>query len=223
MIKILIAIDGACKRNGQPDCISVGAAWIQTEDGKLLFKSKLETCSTSQRGELNGLLEALRYAVGQASPTEDIILITDSEYIYNTVALSWCFKWRDNGWTNADGNETKNTDMWTEVCQLLDALNNPVERVFIEWTKGHCVHYTPGNTKMAMRIDPSGIELYTRISTIAHMPANMDNIIAKFLTERREHDKPAVPREVALEWAIANATVDCIASYVVNLMNNAII
>lgn len=169
---MLIATDGACKRNGTPQCSSLGVAWIETEDGQLLYKSKFETQSTSQRGEINGLLEALRYAVEHASNEEDIIIITDSEYLYNTVMLDWCFKWRAADWIGGQG-PVKNPDLWKEVCKLLDILNGQMPRVFLQWTKGHLIHYTPGNIKQAMLVDPEGLELYKRVSSVANRPADM--------------------------------------------------
>lgn len=221
MSEILIAIDGACKRNGKPDCMSVGAAWIQTEDGNLFYKSKFETESTSQRGEINGLMEALKYAHSYSRPDEHVIIITDSQYLYNTVMLGWCFKWRENGWVNADGQETKNADLWEAISVLLDLINELGERVFMEWTKGHMVHYTKGNIKKAMLVDANGIELFSRITTMANRPADRQNIINKFNKERNEHGCISVPENVALDWAIANATADGIAFYIVNTIYDA--
>lgn len=219
---MLIATDGACKRNGKPDCLSTGVAWIQTESGNYLFKAKIEMESTSQRGEINGLLEGLKYATHNAAPNEDIIIISDSEYLCNTVSLGWCYKWRDNGWTNADGQATKNADLWNHACNYLSVLNQHHERVFIEWTKGHTVHYTAGAIKQALAIDPTAIELFTRVTTMANRIADRDNIINRFLKERIEHSKLAVPREIALEWAIANCMADSLAGYIVKLADEQI-
>lgn len=216
MRAIIIAIDGACKRNGKPNCTSAGAAWIGTEAGEYLFRSKFELESTSQRGEINGLIEALKYAADYSYSEEVIVIITDSEYLLNTVGLGWCYKWRENGWKNADGNDTKNADLWSIVCMLLDKINHTEERVYIEWIKGHCIHYTPGNIRRAMLEDDTGLELYSKIITKAHMPADIDNIINKVIGERREHGKMVLPRETALEWAIANTMADCLAYYIAN-------
>ena len=218
---MLISIDGSCKRNGSPDCLSVGVAWIQTEQGSFEFKARVEAESTSQRGEINGLLEALRFAAVQASLEEDVIIITDSQYLYNTVSLGWCFKWKRNGWFNADGQPTKNSDLWAEICGLLNDLNKPYERVYIEWVKGHGVHYSPGAIKQGMMADPTGIELFNRVTTMANRIADKENIINRFLKERAEHDNQAVPREIALEWAIANCMADCLASYIVKVIDDA--
>ena len=212
---MLIAIDGACKRNGEPTCSSSGVAWIQTEDGQFLFKSRFETCSTNQRGEINGLLEALIYAVKNATPDEDIIIVTDSEYLHNTVAYEWYAKWKSNNWIGSVG-LVKNADMWKKISSLLEALNG---RVFMQWTKGHLMAYTPGNINQAMQADPTGVELYTRIMSVANRDSERSRIIADFLRQRIEHDKSTVPDALAIDWVIANTVADCIASYVVRIMD----
>lgn len=217
---MLISIDGACKRNGKPDCISVGVAWIHDEQGNMLFKSAVEQQSTSQRGEINGLLEALKYAKQHSHIGEDIIIVTDSEYLYNTVMLEWCFKWRNNGWISASGTTPKNDDMWEQVCQLLDAIGT--DRVFLQWTKGHIVHYTPSHIRQAMVADISGVELYSRILAMASRVCDKPRIIKDFLKERQEHDKMSVPEEIAFEWAVANATADALASYIVTAFDAAL-
>jgi len=222
LIYILIAIDGACKRNGDPTCSSSGVAWIETKDGDLLFKAKFETCSTSQRGEVNGLLEALHYAVDNASKDEDIIIITDSEYLYNTVTLNWVGKWQANNWMGAMG-KVKNSDLWDTAWKYLSKLNTPNERVFMQWTKGHLLHYTTGNIKKAMMADQTGIELFTRISAIANRPSERTRLIKEFNRERAEHDKECPPDEIALAWVIANTVADSIASYIVQMMDNLMV
>ena len=217
---MLIATDGACKRNGTPECCSIGVAWIQTEDGDMLYRSRFEsTESTSQRGEINGLIEGLKYAVENASDDEDIIVITDSEYLYNAVELGWCMKWRDARWFGGMG-PVKNPDLWAEVCRLLDALNRFEPRVYMQWTKGHIVHYTAGKVKQAMVVDPAGVELFTRIVAVANRPADRSRIIQDFVKYRREHNKLWPPPETCLEWAIANAMADSLAGYLVTLMDN---
>ena len=219
---MLIAIDGACKRNGDPTCSSAGVAWIETEAGEFVYKAKFETGSTSQRGEVNGLLVALKYAVENASPEEDIIIVTDSEYLYNTVTLEWVKKWQANNWTGATG-KVKNSDLWAIAWNYLTNLNRQQERVFMQWTKGHLIHYTPGNIKQAMRDDPLGIELYTRISSIANRGSERSRIIKDFIRERSEHDKESPPDDIALEWVISNTVADCLATYIVQAMDNLIV
>ena len=212
---MLIAVDGACKRNGQPTCSSCGVAFIQTDSGDILFKSRFETNSTNQRGEINGLYEALLYATANAGPDEDIIIVTDSEYLHNTVAYDWCFKWRSNNWVGSTG-LVKNSDQWSKICALLDKLPG---RVFMQWTKGHLLPYTLGNIKTAMRADPTGVDLFMRISAIANRGSERARIISDFNYQRAKHDKQIVPDEIALSWVVANTTADCIATYVEGIMD----
>lgn len=219
---MLVAVDGACKRNGQPTCVSSGVAWIETEGGDLLFKSKFETKSTNQRGELNGLLEALKYAAEKGGMNEDIIIITDSEYLYNAITLEWINKWQVNNWIGAIG-KVKNSDLWAKIWEQLSVINRYHERVFMSWTKGHLLHYSKSNIIRAMREDPTGIELYTRISSIANRSSERSRILKEFFYERTIHDKENPPEDIALEWIIANTTADCLATYIVQIMDDIIV
>jgi len=216
---MLIAIDGACKRNGQETCSSTGVAWIQTEDDNFLFLSKFETCSTSQRGEINGLISALNYARCEASSDEDIIIITDSEYIHNTVSLDWVHKWKANNWIGGQGVTVKNSDQWNVACSLLDELNANHERVFMQWTKGHLISYSATNIATAMKKDNTGVELYTRVVSIANRPCEHDRIVKDFIYNRVAHDKDFPPPELCLNWVIANTVADAIATYVEEIMD----
>ena len=216
---MLIAIDGACKRNGKVDCISAGVAWVQTEENDLYYVSYIEEGSTSQRGEIYGLLKALKEAASTPK-TEDIIIVTDSEYVYNTVMLEWCFKWEANDWLGATGDIVKNFDLWAIACKYIRAIGK--ERIYMQWTKGHLLAYTPTNIKKAMAEDSDALILYERITTMANILGNADTIVTKFNRERRDHDQDQVPPEVALQWVISNTTADCLAYYLINLYNDEI-
>lgn len=219
---MLVAVDGACKRNGTPQCSSSGVAWIETEDGDYMYKAKFETESTSQRGEINGLYAALEYAAQHSTPEEEIIIITDSEYLHNTVTLGWLEKWYHNNWVGAVG-AVKNQDLWKRIHELITQLNHPEERVFLQWTKGHLMRYTLRNTKAAMVEDPTGVELFMRITSIANRTSERQRIINDFAHERKEHDRFVPPDEIALAWVIANTTADSLATYVMDLMDNLVV
>lgn len=214
---MLIAIDGACKRNGEPDCFSTGVAWIMRETGEMLFKAGYETQSTSQRGELTGLLCALEYAVDNAADDETVIILTDSEYMYNSVAKEWALKWREANWIGGQGVTVKNFDMWEQATKYIDKLQ---DRLFMQWTKGHMVHYTTGNIKKAMAFDASGIELYSRICNTASRPGDKPRVIRDFNTNRVNHGHLAVPDETAFEWACCNAQADALASFLCQMMDD---
>lgn len=216
---MLIATDGACKRNGEPTCFSTGVAWIQTEDGNFLYKAMCEAQSTSQRGELHGLLSGLQYACENKAPDEDVIIVTDSEYLFNSVTLGWSFKWENQDWCGATG-PVKNRDIWQQINKYLHLME---DHVFMQWTKGHIISYTPGNTKKAMIADPTGVELYARVVSVATRPYDKGRIISDFKQYRINHGHIAPPDEEALVWAIANTMADCLASYLVKTFDDVLV
>lgn len=218
---MIIATDGACKRNGEPTCVSIGVAWIIREDGEMLFKAKFEHESTSQRGELNGLLEALEYAKENLAEDESLSIITDSEYMFNTVEKDWVHKWARQGWMGSTGS-VKNQDLWEKAIALLDTPTLS-GNVFMQWTKGHLISYTPTNVKHAMKADATGIELYDRLLSIAGRPADKQRIIRDFNYNRRQHGFMIVPDDVALDWAVANTMADSLASYLVKVFDDLLI
>lgn len=220
---MIISTDGACKRNGTPQCSSAGVAWAITDNGEMYFNATYESSgSTSQRGEINGLINALTIAYDEAHGTDEVIvIITDSEYICNTVRLGWSFKWESNNWMGAQG-PAKNADLWAKVNVLLRRLNaNDEDRVVMSWTKGHLMSYTPANTARAMREDSSGVELYSRILAIANRPSDHDRIVADYKDNLNKHQEiiPFDPEE-CITRVTMNVMADCLATYVVQSMEN---
>lgn len=218
---MIIATDGACKRNGEPTCVSVGVAWIMHDDGEMLFKAKFEHCSTSQRGEINGLIEGLSYASENLADDEALSIITDSEYLFNTIEKDWVHKWARQAWTGLAGS-VKNQDQWEHVLKLLDS-PKLTDNVFMQWTKGHLISYTPANTRKAVAADTSGLELFDRITSVAMRPADYPRIVRDFNYNRIQHGLLAVPDEQAVEWAAANTVADCLASYLVRTFDDLLL
>lgn len=217
---MLISIDGGCKRQGTPQCSSVGVAWVQTDDGDLFYRANYENLeSTSQRGELNGLISALTVATKRAAADETIIIVTDSEYLYNTVSKGWSLTWERSGWQGSAG-PVKNRDMWQTVNNMLRSLNADEERVFMQWTKGHLISYTPANARRAMAQDPTGISLFMNIKSIASRGSEEDRIVEDFIYNRIKHEHQVPPRVACLEWCIANVMADTLASYLTTLLDS---
>lgn len=223
---MIISTDGACKRNGSPQCSSAGVAWVVKDNGEMYFKATYESSgSTSQRGEINGLLCALDIAIAEGVCDEEVVVIvTDSEYLCNTVRLGWSFKWEANGWMGAQG-PAKNADLWKEVNRRLRVLNGTEgDRVFMSWTKGHLMSYTAANTKRAMAEDSEGIELYSRILSIANRPSDHDRIISDYQANLRDHQEIVVADpEECITRVTMNVMADCLAGYVVQSMENVVL
>lgn len=220
---MLISIDGGCKRQGTPQCSSVGVAWVQTDDGDLFYRANYENLeSTSQRGELNGLISALTVATERAAADETIIIVTDSEYLYNTVSKGWSLTWERSGWQGSAG-PVKNRDMWQTVNNMLCSLNANEERVFMQWTKGHLISYTPANARRAMAQDPTGISLFMNIKAIASRGSEEDRIVEDFIYNRVKHEHQVPPRVACLEWCVANVMADTLASYLTTLLDSVVL
>lgn len=222
---MLISTDGGCKRQGTPQCSALGVAWVQTENGQMYFKSRYENSeSTSQRGELMGLICALEEA-RRAPADETIVIVTDSEYLYNSVMLGWYEKWYENNWIGATG-PVKNRDLWQQIYYLIKEClewDPDEQRVILQWTKGHLMTYTKSNVKKCMRDDPTGVELFMRVTAMAKRPSEEDRIIDDFLYNLNKHDHIAPPREICLERVIANVVADCLADYLVTTLDDVVL
>lgn len=209
---MLIATDGACRRQGTPECAACGVAWVQEEYGKMYFLAKYETReSSSQRGELMGLLAGLECALEKASADEDVIIVTDSEYLFNSVFKEWLWTWQRSNWQGATG-PVKNVDLWAKALELIEKIGK--ERIVMMWTKGHLVSYTPALVKRAMQEDCTGVELYSRILAVATRQCQQPIVVNSFNKERERHGHAAMPEDIALDCVVANVTADSLASFI---------
>lgn len=158
MINKTIAIDGACRRNGQPSCISSGACFVVTTDENGTETSEAssfyEEQSTSQRGELYGLLLAIDHVKQNPAPT---VIITDSEYLFNTMSKRWVDRWLHNGWTTAQGDPVKNADLWKQIWSLYVDVEDLLTFFHL---KGHLLSVGAKKSNELLYHDTTGYELY---------------------------------------------------------------
>ena len=130
---MLIYSDGSCRRNGKPDCVA--GFGVAASDGHIL--SGYETASTSQRGELYGMIHALDYAITLRNNGyyNDISVVSDSAYVINCIREQWFARWIRNGWRTAQGTEVKNIELWGTVMNRLSQLD--LDTVNFYAIKGH--------------------------------------------------------------------------------------
>lgn len=151
-----IAIDGACRRNGKPDCVSAGGIFVQRyEDSKVVetsIKSTAEEYSTNQRGELLALLLAL-----ETAGTEEAQIITDSEYIFNAMTKKWYSSWAANSWRTSSGDTAKNADLWRRIAEY------GTDRITFYHIKGHCVSFGAVTANNLLTADSSGQMLFMEL------------------------------------------------------------
>lgn len=158
----IIAIDGASRRNGKPDCVSAGGVFIMDIDEETLKVSataqlsEFESASTNQRGEMLALLAALRLINEEP---EEAQVITDSEYLFNTMTKSWLHSWQRKGWVTASGSPVKNRDLWEKILSEHNKLVGSGAEVMFYHIKGHLLSVGKVTARQSLREDPTGRKL----------------------------------------------------------------
>lgn len=214
-----IAIDGACRRNGKPDCVSAGGVYAQRVNvyGLVLDHITLamsEDCSTNQRGELMALSEALQLML---DINEAAIVITDSEYIFNAMTKGWCDRWSRNGWTTVSGDPVKNADIWQTIYMRAQRVEERGLEVTYYHIKGHCIPFGAVTADRLLTEDGTAEKLYyeVRKKFDAVMPKKY-NVFAKAQALSKANNGYELPMETFKEFVVMNTVVDAIATGEVN-------
>lgn len=162
---LIIAIDGACRRNGKPDCVSAGGTFIVQCEGRTILSTKAlsnyELHSTNQRGELLALLNAIDHVWEAAQDITQII--TDSEYLFNTMTKEWCKNWERKGWITATGAPVKNKDIWLEIVRAQERCEAAGYEIQFYHIKGHACSFGKATANSLLTQDETGRALYDAI------------------------------------------------------------
>ena len=201
-----IAIDGACRRNGKPDCISAGACFIVIEKDDVeqsFVVSDHEENSTSQRGELMGLLLAMEHIYNNP---EDTVIITDSEYLFNSITKKWVDRWLHNGWLTAEGAPVKNQDLWEAIWGYYTKIEDHATMFHI---KGHLLSIGIKKYHDLMYADVTGFTLYSWAKENKEIkPEKLEHALV--LSDTNNGFKPEMP--LLQKFAAMNATADAVAN-----------
>ena len=127
MKTVNIFTDGACKGNPGPG----GYGVILEYNGKRKELSQGFKETTNNRMELTAAIVGLKALKEPCNVT----LYSDSKYLIDSVTKRWVYSWRKNNWVKSDKKKALNTDLWTELLDLLDTHN-----VTFVWVKGHDGH-----------------------------------------------------------------------------------
>ncbi len=218
---ILIAIDGACRRNGQPDCVAAGGVFILklTDTGKLISSrvvSDYEECSTNQRGELLALIRALSEVdtINCLEEVQDTVqIVTDSEYIFNAMTKEWCRSWSNKGWITSAGEPVKNADLWKTIYQLYSTVSAKTELVFYH-IKGHCIPFGKVTANSLLAKDETGAELYAeallKYSIVCNTTKKVQLEHANKLSERNNGFR--LEPDILQRFVVSNVVADAIAT-----------
>ena len=123
---IVLYSDGACLGNPGPG----GYAAILTFGDHRRELSGGFRLTTNNRMELMGAIQGLEALKRPCAVT----LVSDSEYLVNSVRKGWAARWRAQGWKRA-GKGVPNADLWERLLTLADT-----HRIAVEWVQGHAGH-----------------------------------------------------------------------------------
>lgn len=218
MIQV-ISIDGACRRNGKPDCTSAGGAFITFRDDYKIVScctlTSSEHGSTNQRGELLALLETLRFIL---NTKEDTQIITDSEYIYNAMTKEWFVGWERRGWLTANLEPVKNQDLWQQIKQAYERCQEAGMDIVFYHIKGHCISIGKVTALNLLRMDPTGRKLFDTVSAKYDQDriARTKNLIAASELSRTNNGFP-LSGELLKHFVVMNVMADVVATDAVEI------
>lgn len=133
--------DGSCLRNQ----LGGWAWWNEDTDER---ESGVEFPTTNSRMELYAIIDA----VDSFLDDEELVIVSDSQYVVNSINEGWLDYWRAHEWRSARGRKIDNVDLWDHLGKLLDAHG----KANFEWVRGHSGD--PGN-EMADSLATSVVEL----------------------------------------------------------------
>jgi ribonuclease HI len=127
MKTVKIYTDGAC--SGNPGRGGFGAILKYNGNEKELSGGFRDT--TNNRMEIMGAIVALE---SLKEPCEATI-VTDSQYLVNSIEKRWVYGWKAKGWRKSDNKKVMNIDLWERLLPQLSK-----HKVTFEWVRGHDGH-----------------------------------------------------------------------------------
>lgn len=207
---MFMAIDGAIRNMGKPNCVSVGAVFMRNDQDFVDNAVVYEKDSTSQRGEMQALELALLIALKGGD--KNLYILTDSEYLFNTVNKEWYKNWRRKGWVTAKDEQVKNRDIWERIAGLMDRIEDEDYEFVMYHIKGHLVSIGKVTAAKSLDKDELGIDLY-KIAEDKFIEQSLryedKRNRALELFERNHGFK--IPEHVFKRFVLMNTTVDMIA------------
>lgn len=211
---LVIAIDGACRRNGKPDCVSAGGVFIMCMDENFnlintALLSNYELNSTNQRGELLALLTALDYVYEAQQHAQ---IITDSEYLFNAMTKEWYKNWMNNGWITASGAPVKNKDIWVEIMNAQMRCEKAGYEVTFYYIKGHAVSFGKVTAGKLINQDSSGRLLYDAIKARVESTTLKESIYEQIVELSMKNNGFVLDTDTLNRFIITNTVADAVAT-----------
>lgn len=128
MPNVTIYTDGSCLKNPGGNG---GWAAVIKRDGEETRLCGGFARTTNNRMEITALLEALR----SLDETCVVTVVTDSQYVSNSISKGWLAGWAKKGWKDKEGRTRLNADLWKLLLEQLQR-----HRVTMHWIRGHAGH-----------------------------------------------------------------------------------
>lgn len=89
------------------------------------------------RKTTNNRMEILGVIVGLEALKRPCVVtvVSDSQYLVNSVTKGWVYTWKKNNWKKADKKRAENVDLWERLLPLLET-----HECTFEWIRGHAGH-----------------------------------------------------------------------------------
>lgn len=168
--KVTIYTDGSCLSNpGGPGGWAALLRLDGTHHEKLISGGLART--TNNRMEIMAVLMALR-ALNQ--PCE-VLLVTDSQYVANSITKGWLTSWAKSNFRDKKGKPRLNEDLWRQMLTELQR-----HTVKVRWIEGHAGHpenelcdKTAREAASAGSLAPDTGYAAQKSSGRTHMPASL--------------------------------------------------
>jgi ribonuclease HI len=127
MSSIIIYTDGACQHNPGPGGYGV----------VLTYGEHLRELQGGFRWTTNNRMEILAAIVGLEAlkKTSQVQVVTDSQYVVNSMIKGWAEKWKRQNWMRTRSEKAKNADLWERLLSL-----SQMHSVTWTWVRGHSGH-----------------------------------------------------------------------------------
>ncbi len=122
--ELKIWADGSCVKNPGPG----GYGIIFKSRGRKWEKAGGFRLTTNNRMEITGVLVALESLPAKCKVT----IISDSQYVVNSITKGWAKRWKSEGWIKKGGKTVPNADLWQRMLDLCAK-----HKVEFKWVKGH--------------------------------------------------------------------------------------
>lgn len=140
--------DGSSLGNpGQSGLAYVIRYWEVKEAGKPPVVSEVEgsqgfKLSTNNRMEIMAAIYGINFIielidVGMLKGISEINLLTDSQYLCDSIVKGWLNKWSTGGWITSTQKPVKNKDLWELVLAILNKLKEKQIKLNMYHIPGH--------------------------------------------------------------------------------------